>query len=316
VLAQLQSDYPEQLRVVYRHYPLIGTADQPIHDKAALATQAAEAAGVQGYFWEMHDILFAVQPEWRDLSTEAFIDFVVDIAGQLEMDSEQFRTDMLSEDMAQFAQANWDWGVETGLPGTPFVMFNGRYYDGPMNLDSLKAIVELFLLQDRQFTACPENNLDTSKTYIATVVTEKGNIVLELYDDVAPFTVNNFIFLAENDWYDNVPFHRVLPDFMAQAGDPSGTGLGNPGYMFGLEVDPDLVFDRAGLLAMANAGPNANGSQFFITLAPYASLNGGYTIFGEVIQGMDVLNSITLVNPEQGYGQPVDLILDVIIDVQ
>jgi cyclophilin family peptidyl-prolyl cis-trans isomerase/protein-disulfide isomerase len=316
VLTQLQQEYPDDVRIVYRHYPLIGTPDEPIHDKAALGTQAAEAAGVQGYFWQMHDILFETQDTWTTMSDEDFIQYVVDAAGQLGMDAGQFRADMLSESMAEFAQANWEWGAETGLPGTPFVMFNGRYYDGPMNKDSLKAIIDLLLLEKRQFETCPAITIDTDNTYIATLHTEKGDIVIELLDDIAPFTVNNFIFLAENDWYDNSPFHRVLEGFMAQGGDPSGTGLGNPGYMFGLEVNNDLVFDSAGLLAMANAGANANGSQFFITYGPATHLNGGFTIFGEVLEGMDVALSLTRRNPDDGPGQPQDYLLDVTIDVQ
>ena len=146
-------------------------------------------------------------------------------------------------------------------------------------------------------------------------MTEKGEIEIALYSDIAPFTVNSFIFLAENDFYDNVTFHRVLEGFMAQAGDPSGTGSGGPGYFFGLEVSDDISFDRAGMLAMANAGPTANGSQFFITFAPTPHLDGGYTIFGEVISGMDIVNNLTLRNPQTDqFGAPGDLILDVRIN--
>ena len=127
--------------------------------------------------------------------------------------------------------------------------------------------------------------------------TEKGDIRVRLFNDLAPVTVNNFVFLAREGFYNDTHFHRVLADFMAQGGDPSGTGAGGPGYQFQDEIVQELQFDRAGLLAMANAGPNTNGSQFFLTFAATPWLNGNHTIFGEVIEGMDVLLSLTLRDP-------------------
>jgi len=170
-------------------------------------------------------------------------------------------------------------------------------------------------LEDQQFSECPPVTVDPKTTYQATIETEAGDIVLELFPDVAPLAVNSFIFLAENDWFDDVTFHRVLPDFVAQTGDPTGTGFGNPGYSFGNEVSNNLIFDRAGLVAMANSGPDSNGSQFFITYAAAPNLDGGYTIFGEVIEGMDVVGSLTPRDPQQGVDLPPgDLIVDIIID--
>ncbi|NOX63641.1 MAG: peptidylprolyl isomerase [Chloroflexi bacterium] len=154
----------------------------------------------------------------------------------------------------------------------------------------------------------PAMSIDPNKIYIATIKTERGDIVVELYADKAPQTVNNFIFLAEQGFYDNTTFHRVINDFMAQAGDPTGTGTGGPGYTFPDEIDPDLSFDRPGLLAMANAGPDTNGSQFFITFAPTPWLDGRHTIFGEVIEGMEVLDKLTRRDPESGADNPGDAI--------
>ena len=145
--------------------------------------------------------------------------------------------------------------------------------------------------------------VDPAKQYIAQIETEKGIITLELFADLAPLAVNNFVFLAQNGWYDNTTFHRVIPGFMAQGGDPTGTGFGGPGYAFDNE-DSGLTFDQAGLLAMANAGPGSNGSQFFITYAPVERLNGGYTIFGKVLEGMDVLEKLTPRNPAQTPDAP------------
>jgi len=145
----------------------------------------------------------------------------------------------------------------------------------------------------------PPMTIDTSKEYFATIEMDKGGeIVIQLLPDKAPITVNNFVFLAQEGFYDGTTFHRVLPDFMAQGGDPTGTGGGGPGYIFENE-DSDLTFDKAGVVAMANAGRDTNGSQFFITFSPQEYLNGGYTIFGQVIEGMDVVTNITLRDPQQ-----------------
>ncbi len=141
--------------------------------------------------------------------------------------------------------------------------------------------------------------IDPSKQYFATVKMVKGGqFVIQLFPDKAPITVNSFVFLAQQHYFDGVTFHRVLPGFMAQGGDPTGTGMGGPGYEFQNE-NSDLTFDKAGVVAMANAGPNTNGSQFFITFGPQPQLNGGYTIFGQVISGMDVVNGITPRDPQQ-----------------
>jgi len=181
----------------------------------------------------------------------------------------------------------------------------------------LTTIVEMIKLEDLQYSECPPMTVDTKITYHAIIETEGGDIVIELFPDAAPLAVNSFIYLAENDWFDGVIFHRVIPGFVAQTGDPSGTGYGNPGYAFSNEISAELVFDRAGLVAMANSGPDSNGSQFFITYDAAPSLNGDYTIFGEVIEGMDVVDGITPRDPQQGGDIPSgDVILNIIIDEQ
>ena len=143
-------------------------------------------------------------------------------------------------------------------------------------------------MSEMQWSSPPAMAIDATTKYRATLQTEKGDIVLQLFAAEAPLTVNNFVFLSHQGYYDSVTFHRVIPDFMAQAGDPTGKGGGGPGYTFADEVESGLAFDRPGLLAMANAGPGTNGSQFFITYAPTPHLNGKHTIFGEVLQGMEL----------------------------
>ena len=167
-----------------------------------------------------------------------------------------------------------------------------------------------------QYIAAPDILIDTEGKYTAIMRMEKGGaIVIELYASKAPITVNSFIFLACKGFYDGTTFHRVLDGFMAQGGDPTGTGMGGPGYEFVNEYS-DLGFDKAGVVAMANAGPNTNGSQFFITFAPAEWLNGGYTIFGQVIDGMDVVNGITLRDPDTNPQFTGDVITSVTISGQ
>jgi cyclophilin family peptidyl-prolyl cis-trans isomerase len=156
------------------------------------------------------------------------------------------------------------------------------------------------LVGTKTYSSAPPMLIDKSKTYTATVKMAKGGeFVIQLYADKAPITVNSFVFLARQGYFDGTTFHRVLQGFMAQGGDPTGTGSGGPGYEFVYEAN-DLKFDKAGVLAMANTGPATptNGSQFFITFGPQPSLDGGYTIFGQVTSGMDVVNAITLRDPQ------------------
>ncbi len=166
------------------------------------------------------------------------------------------------------------------------------------------------------YSTPPELTIDPEQFYYATIKTEKGDIQVQLFVDRAPITVNNFVFLAEEGFYDNTTFHRVLDDFMAQAGDPSGTGMGGPGYQFQDEIYPGGTFDRAGLLAMANAGPGTNGSQFFITFAPTPWLDGNHTIFGEVIAGSEVLAQLTRRDPQQAPAFEGDMINTIEISTQ
>lgn len=144
-----------------------------------------------------------------------------------------------------------------------------------------------------QYPGPPEMKIDPSKTYIATIETNRGDIVIQLYADVAPNTVNNFVCLATEDYYDGVVFHRIMRDFMIQTGDPTATGRGGPGYQINDELPGEELNYVEGSVAMANAGPNTNGSQFFISHANNSNnLQKNYTIFGQVIEGMDVVNTI------------------------
>jgi cyclophilin family peptidyl-prolyl cis-trans isomerase len=154
------------------------------------------------------------------------------------------------------------------------------------------------------WSAPPEMSIDPSKRYSATIVTDKGEITLDLFAAQAPKTVNNFVFLARQGYYDGVTFHRVIEGFMAQTGDRTGTGGGGPGYRFEDEIHPDLKHDGPGVLSMANSGPNTNGSQFFITYDAQPHLDGKHTIFGRVTAGMEVVESLTLRDPLKNPDAP------------
>src|SRR5258705_1860372 len=160
----------------------------------------------------------------------------------------------------------------------------------------------------KQWSNPPEMSIDPKKKYTATIETEKGKIVIDLFADKTPRTVNNFVFLAREGFYDGTIFHRVIPDFMAQGGDPTGTGRGGPGYRFGDEFHPSLKHNKAGILSMANAGPGTNGSQFFLTHVPTPHLDGKHSVFGEVVGGMDVLMSIPPRDPQRPEAPGVKIV--------
>jgi cyclophilin family peptidyl-prolyl cis-trans isomerase/protein-disulfide isomerase len=305
-LAQLRADYPEDVRVVFRHLPLL-----TIHNKAGLAMIAAEAAGRQGRFWDMHGLLFARQPEWTPLTPEDFEVWLSDRAVELGLDLAQFTADLHDPAMSDAVQAAYDEAIESGIPGAPFLLINGRIYSGPTDYDNLSVIVRLYSLQERVYDSCPTMIIDPAREYYATLVTDKGNIFIELDPEAAPLAVNNFVYLALDGFYDGVTFHRVFPGYIAQAGDPSGTGFGGSGYAFERE-ETGLQFDAPGVLAMDS---EANGSQFFITYAPLDSLDGSYTIFGRVLEGLDVLEALTSRDPSDGVNQPPgDEIITILIE--
>jgi cyclophilin family peptidyl-prolyl cis-trans isomerase/protein-disulfide isomerase len=310
VFDQLLEEHPEEVRVVSRVFPLMN-----INDKAALAAQAAEAAEEQDRFWDMHQLLYAQQENWINLSVADFEQWLGAQVSALGMDVDQFQTDLEREDIVTKVQQAWDDGQKIGLPGTPLILINGQIYGGPRDYTSLNDIIQLIVLGERQYTSCPPVTVEPNKQYIATLQTEKGDVVIQLFANKAPMTVNSFLFLARDGWYENITFHRVLPDLFAQTGDPSGTGKGSPGYYIITEIDPSLTFNKPGMVAMVNSGPDTSGSQFFITYAPAAQYNGQYTIFGEVLSGMAVLEQLTPRDAQPGtLTPPGDQLINVTIE--
>ncbi|HSK86853.1 MAG TPA: peptidylprolyl isomerase [Anaerolineales bacterium] len=298
-VTRLLEAHPNELRVVSRIFPRMD-----INNKAALAAQAAEAAAEQGKFWEMRDLLFTQQQNWASLSAEDFSQWLTAQVSALGMNVDQFQADLKREDIIASVQQAWEGGQKIGLPRTPLILINGQIYTGPLDYNSLNDIIQLIVLGNRQYTVCPPVTVQQNKEYIATLHTAKGDVVIQLFANKAPMTVNSFLFLAGSGWYDNITFHRVIPEVFAQTGDPSGTGKGNPGYYIITEIDQALTFDKPGMVAMVNSGPDTSGSQFFITYAPVTKYNGQYTIFGEVLTGMDVLKQLTPRDPQPGTDLP------------
>ena len=295
MLEQLLNDYEGDLSIVYRHLPL-----STIHDKAILSAEASEAAGVQGKFWEYHDLLFERQADWAGQSIDEATETFVAYAEELELDSDQFRSELDDGTHREKVEAAQAEAQAAQINSTPTIAVNGYAFplrDLPLSPEGLDFFLDLLNLAERQSDP-PQQVIDPDKAYQATIVTEKGDIVVDLFSDTAPTNVNSFVHLAQSGWYDNITFHRVLEDFMAQTGDPSGTGFGWPGYRCEDEVSPERSFDQEGVVALANSGPNTNGGQFFITFGPTEHLNADFTIIGRVTSGQDVVDALTLRDPE------------------
>ena len=160
----------------------------------------------------------------------------------------------------------------------------------------------------KQWSEAPAIEIDPAKSYTAIIHTDKGDMTFRLHAEQTPKTVNNFVFLARQGFYDDIIFHRVIDSFMVQGGDPTGTGSGGPGYRFEDEFHPDMRHDKRGVLSMANAGPNTNGSQFFITHVATPHLDDKHSVFGHLTDGEDVLMSIPARDPNQAGAEAVTLV--------
>ncbi|MFQ6102240.1 MAG: peptidylprolyl isomerase [Anaerolineae bacterium] len=193
-------------------------------------------------------------------------------------------------------------------------MVNNVFYpSGQLGLSPELVDAFIRLLQLDQYTQVPPQVINPEKEYVATIRTSKGDIVVELFANQAPTNVNSFVFLAQDNWYDEQAFFYVEPGLVAQSGDPLDVGwsLPYPGYTCGDEISPDLTFDQAGILALFTPEPGHNSSLFFITYAPLPDLNGRFTIIGRIIEGMDVAESLTPTQP--GSGQPTPDVIETIL---
>jgi cyclophilin family peptidyl-prolyl cis-trans isomerase/protein-disulfide isomerase len=287
ILSQLLEWHPNDLRIVFRHFPQLY-----LHDKAALAAEAAQAAGAQGAFWEMYDMLYQNYSEWIELTPEAFIIWLKEAAVKIGLNQSQFTRAIDNGEYAEEIVNIYLEAAAAGIPGVPFLYFNELWYRLPITLDNLEASIRLELLKFMQYESYPPFSLDVQGDYIAYVEIPQGTIVIQLYPQYAPLAVNSFVFLSEQGWFDENPIYQVEQGEWVESGDPTGTGWGGPGYVFENEIDPSLNFATAGMLALRSEGPGTNGSIFFITLAPQPAFNGSHTIFGHVIDGLDLLQDL------------------------
>jgi cyclophilin family peptidyl-prolyl cis-trans isomerase/protein-disulfide isomerase len=300
IMSQVAKDNPDSAKLIFRHFPL-----RDIHPNAQKAAEAAEAAAAQDAFWAYHDALYERQRDWAQLDATAARDFFVSLAGELGLDADRFGSELDSDFHAPAVNANYDEAIALQLPGTPSILLDGQPIAGqnlPIQIEPWNGYIRdqalMAQMLEQQYDSPPAMMIDEGKQYLATVTLENGEqFTIELYPQSAPQTVNSFVFLAREGFFDGVTFHRVLPNFVAQTGDPSGTGRGGPGYVIPNEIDPDLSHNQPGMVAMANSGPDTNGSQWYITLADTSQLDGSYTIFGMVTDGMDVVQGITPRDP-------------------
>jgi cyclophilin family peptidyl-prolyl cis-trans isomerase/protein-disulfide isomerase len=308
LLKRLVDAYPEHVQIIYRHFPL-----NQIHPNAQKSAEAAEAAGAQGQFWPYHDLLFERQSAWSGLNQNDARQYFIELAAELGLDVARFTAELDEGVYANYVSAMEQEAVNLGLPGTPSVLVDGQIAAGnglPRDYavwDSyVMSAIMMAELAARQYDSPPPIAIDPQKRYLATVQMANGaEFVIELLPKSAPQTVNSF-----------VTFHRVLPGFVAQTGDPTGTGRGGPGYTIPNEVDPALSHDVTGMVAMANSGPDTNGSQWYVTLGDASFLDGGYTIFGRVITGLEVVQRITPRDPQVDPGAPPgDTIVTISINV-
>lgn len=250
----------------------------------------------------MHDRIFEKQPEWTTVSLEQARAMFVRYANDIGLDVERFSADLERGTYRDKVDASYQEAAELGLPGTPTFFVNATLFQAPLSYFYLDAFVQLELLAQNQYEGRPEMVIDPDKEYQATIKTEKGDIVIALDSENAPITVNNFVFLAREGWYDDLTFFRVIPGFVAQAGDPTNTGLGGPGYELPAEIS---LTHEPGAIAMARRSDQVNperlssGSQFYIALDALPQLDDAYTVFGYIVEGMDVAQAITKRDPAQ-----------------
>ena len=307
--------FPNDVRLVFRHWPLV-----QLHPNALQAARAAEAAGKQGKFFEMADFLFPNQSEWSAKSPADFTTWLNGKASSIGLDAAKFAVDWNDPAIAQkvnadLAASNKLLGEELSQAykmtfGTPTLVINGDPWLKGWGVELLSSVVNLIINKNTTVQQCPATIIDPNKDYTATLTTSKGDIVIDLLEKSAPISVNSFVFLAQSGWFKDNAF--FVSEGYAISGDRTNTTVGGPGYAFKDEIDPVYSFDKEGIVGMKSFGPGINGSQFFILKAPLTELNGQYSIFGLVTQGMDVVKALALFDTSKGL-EGTDKILSVTI---
>ncbi|MBN1956012.1 MAG: peptidylprolyl isomerase [Anaerolineae bacterium] len=313
MLARIIETYGDDIQFVYRHYPL------SFHDKAIITAEASEAAGAQGAFWGMHDILFARYSDWAGLAPEAMPELLADYAQELGLDVDRFSQELEQHVYQERVENSYEESTNLRAPGTPTFIVNGRMFPFGAGLseEALRLFIDTSLELATPFDSPPPQVVDANRTYHATLHTAQGDVVIELYGDRAPANVNSFVFLAREGQYDGTTFLQVTPDFAVLAGDPSGTGLVmDHGYWCDLEIVSDLSFNEVGTVGLNSATRRTSSIQFFINTTPQPTLDGSYTIIGRVIEGLDVLTALEPRDPRDPEAPPGETIESITIEEQ
>lgn len=304
-LTAAQQRHSDRVRLVVRPFPLVR-----VNDKAVLAASAVISAAEQRAFWIMHDHLVSERPSWRELTPAEFATWLGQTAPDLGLDAEKFRNDLRSEAMINRVRSAYERTLAAGIPGAPFLLIDRQPYLLGPEPTNIEAVLRLSLLESRQYDSEPPITIDSEASYSGLLILPQGEVRLQLYPGLAPRAVNSFRFLADQGWYDGSGFHRVVPGRLAEAGDPSLTGLGHAGYHFPLEIQPGLRFNQAGRVALDNDGPDTNSARFFITMDELPALDGSYTIFGTVTQGLDLIRGLESREPIDDIFEPPELLID------
>jgi cyclophilin family peptidyl-prolyl cis-trans isomerase/protein-disulfide isomerase len=311
-IQQLLKMHLEEIHFIYRHYPLVA-----FNDKSLLASVMAESAGMQGRFWEMHELLFTQQHEWLAYSSEDFVQWATGAIAELDGNVDDFLAAVDDEDLRNSILLSLRAAVDSGIGTAPSTFIGSQQLLLPPSLHNLEAAFRLAQLYENQYSSYPDRVIEEGRTYIARIIVEQGEIVLQLFPERSPLGVNSFVFLVEQNWYEGSGMHRVIPGALIESGDPSGTGIGDPGYHFKLETDPALGFEEKGMVALASSGPGVNAGRFFINLAPLPDLNGERTIIGKVISGLELLEVLAQRDPDVDLLIPYEMnILDIQIEVR
>ena len=318
LLVAIQEQYPEDVRLVYRHFLF--------QEKSEITAQALEAAAKQGKFSEFKNYMFdrrsknVENPEHTNLPDDAFWgsvaendldEWLEDYLGELGIDQNQFFEDMYSTEIIEKIKATSEVAEVLMLNSTPTLYVNGRLWaqEVPRDFGTLSLFIQILKTQDKEYNECPPNKIQSNIDYSATISTTKGDFIVDLFEEIAPVTVNSFIFLAQEGWYDNLPFF-VTSD-LALSGDLSDTTYGGPGYAIIDEFSDDQSLNDIGKLATYSLAPGINGSSFIINKSTQENQKD-LTIFGEVTEGMDIVNALEL--RENIFSPVIDRILKVTIN--
>lgn len=300
----IRQDHPAQVRWIFRPFPLLGA-----HDKAGLATAAVLAAPDSQTAWSLHDVLFEKRDDWRGLDGSGFEIWLTEQAGELGLDPVSFRQSLTSDATVEAVNRVYRDAIASGLPGVPFVLLNGSPIVHSLDHATLEAAVRLAILQSQKPQEPGIAPVPSDSNVLVSLRFNIGTVTLRLYPTSAPLAVNSFLSLADKGWYDGSALYHVEPDVIVEGGDPTNTGLGDAGYHFELELDPSLSFSQIGMIALDNDGPGTNSSRFFINLSAQPAWDGSYTIFGQVIDGMDMLTQLKPRDPFDDLLEPPQAIV-------